>query len=134
MKLDFSSFRKAIASLERAIVRTRGAPADEELRDAVIQRFECTYELAWKMMKRQMEQESPSPAELDRLSFKDLLREAAEKGIIADAEAWLVYRDRRDITSHTYDEAEAKSVYAAALTFLDDVKAVLAELERRSHD
>lgn len=131
MKLDFSSFEKAIHSLGRGIARTKNAPGDEELRDAVIQRFEYTYELAWKMMKRQMEQESPNPAELDRLSFKDLLREAAEKGIIADAEAWLVYRDRRNITSHTYDEAEAKSVYEAALKFFDDVKAVLAELEKR---
>lgn len=132
MKLDFSSLKKAIGSLGRAIDRTRKAPADEELRDAVIQRFEYTYELAWKMMKRQMERESPNPAELDRLSFKDLLREAAEKGIIADAEAWLVYRDQRDITSHSYDEAQAKSVYETALKFFDDAKAVLAELEKRT--
>lgn len=134
MKLDFSSLEKATKSLGKAIDRTKKAPNDEELRDAVIQRFEYTYELAWKMMRRQMEQESPNPAELDRLSFKDILRNAAEKGIIADAEAWLIFRERRNITSHTYDEAEAKSVYETALKFFDDVKAVLAELKRRSHD
>lgn len=131
MKLDFSSFKKAIKSLDKAIVRTQKAPNDEELRDAVIQRFEYTYELAWKMMKRQIENESPNPAEIDRLSFKDLLRTAAEKGIISDVEQWLVYRDQRNITSHTYDEDEAKSVYETALIFLKDAEVLLSNLEKR---
>lgn len=131
MKLDFSSMKKAIKSLGRAIARTQKAPADEELRDAVIQRFEYTYELAWKMMKRQIEQESANPAEIDQLSFKDLLRTAAEKGIISDVEPWLVYRDQRNITSHTYDEAEAKSVYETALGFYKDAETLLSKLEKR---
>lgn len=131
MKLDFSSLKKAIKSLGRAIARTQKAPADEELRDAVILRFEYTYELAWKMMKRQIEQESPNPAGIDQLSFKDLLRTAAEKGIISDVEAWLVYRDQRKITSHTYDEAEAKSVYETALGFFKDAEDLLSKLEKR---
>lgn len=131
MKLDFSSLKKAIKSLGKAIARTQNAPSDEELRDAVIQRFEYTYELAWKMMKRQIEQESPNPAEVDRLSFKDLLRTAAEKGIISNVEAWLVYRDQRNITSHTYDEDEAKNVYKTALNFYKDAESLLSKLEKR---
>jgi nucleotidyltransferase substrate binding protein (TIGR01987 family) len=131
MKLDFSSLKKAAKSLGRAIARTQKAPSDEELRDAVIQRFEYTYELACKMMKRQIEQESPNPAEIDQLSFKDLLRTAAEKGIVADVEAWLVYRDQRNITSHTYDEKEAKSVYETALKFYKDAEILLSNLEKR---
>ena len=131
MKLDFSSFEKAIKSLGKAVVRTQKAPDDEELRDAVIQRFEYTYELAWKMMKRQIENESPNPAEIDRMSFKDLLRTAAEKGIISDVEQWLVYRDQRNLTSHTYDEDEARNVYETALVFLKDAEVLLSNLEKR---
>ncbi|PIR18218.1 MAG: nucleotidyltransferase [Deltaproteobacteria bacterium CG11_big_fil_rev_8_21_14_0_20_49_13] len=131
MKLDFSSPKKAVKSLGRAITRTQKAPSDEELRDAVIQRFEYTYELAWKMMKRQIEQEAPNPDDIDQLSFKDLLRTAAEKGIIADVEAWLIYREQRNITSHTYDEVEAKSVYETALKFLKDAEVLLSNLEKR---
>lgn len=131
MKLDFSSMKKAIKSLGKAIARTQKEPLDEELRDAVIQRFEYTYELACKMMKRQIEQESPNPSEIDQLSFKDLLRTAAEKGIISDVEAWLIYRDQRNITSHTYDEAEAKSVYKTALNFFKDADDLLSKLEKR---
>ncbi|MBF0105871.1 MAG: nucleotidyltransferase substrate binding protein [Deltaproteobacteria bacterium] len=131
MKLDFSSLRQAINSLDKAIIRTKDAPADEELRDAVIQRFEYTYELAFKMMKRQIEQESPDPSGIDRLSFKDILRTAAEKGIISDVAAWFVYRDQRNITSHTYDAQEAQSVYKTALEFFKDAKELLSNLELR---
>ena len=52
MKLNFDSFERAISSLDRGIVRSEKDPGDEEVRDAVIQRFEYTYELAWKMLKR----------------------------------------------------------------------------------
>jgi len=131
MKLDFSSLKKAVKNLDKGIERAQNAPSDEELRDAVIQRFEYTYELAWKMIKRQLEQESPNPSGIDQLSFKDLLRTAAEKGIIEDVETWLVYRDQRNITSHTYDADEARSVYETALHFFKDVEILLSKLEKR---
>ncbi len=134
MKLDFSPLNKALSSLHRAIVRAQGAPGDEELRDAVIQRFEYTYELSWKMLKRQLEQEAPNPAEIDRLSFRELLREAAERGMVADVERWMDYREQRNITSNIYDERKAESVYGTAIEFYDDAKALLNELEKRSHD
>ncbi|MFC1585616.1 nucleotidyltransferase substrate binding protein [Fibrobacterota bacterium] len=134
MPILLDSLQKAINSLERAIVRTREVPGDKELRDAVIQRFECTYELAWKMLKRTLEHESPNPSEIDRLSFPDLMREGAERGIIADVEVWLEYRDQRNITSHTYDDKKAESVYKSAVVFFDDVKKLLKELKNRNSD
>ena len=79
MILDLSSLRKALKSLDHAIERSKKNPRDEEIRDAVIQRFEYTYELSWKMLKRQLESEHPAPVEVDALSFRDLLREAAER-------------------------------------------------------
>ena len=132
MKLDFSALEKAVASLERGIVRASSAPADEELRDAVIQRFEYTYELCWKMLKRQIEAEAASPAAVDGYSFRDLLREGAERGMVENIEDWFGYRESRNITSHTYDEAKAAEVYQAALRFLSDAKRLLAELARRN--
>ncbi len=46
MQLDLSALEKALASLARALLRSHGVPADEELRDACIQRFEYSFELA----------------------------------------------------------------------------------------
>lgn len=52
MQIDLGSLRKALSALERGIDRAEVAPLDEELWDAVIQRFEFTYELAWKSLRR----------------------------------------------------------------------------------
>ncbi len=132
MTLDLSSFHKALASLARAIARSQQAPDDEELRDAVIQRFEFTFELAWKTMKRQLEQEVAEPASVDRLAFHDLLREAAERGLLNDVEAWMEYRRQRNVTAHTYDEDKAKSVYRSALRFYPAAMALAEEVSRRN--
>ncbi|RMH54251.1 MAG: nucleotidyltransferase, partial [Candidatus Hydrogenedentota bacterium] len=52
--LDLHSFQGALESLRRGIERARRVPEDEEVRDAVIQRFEYSFELAWKMLKRRL--------------------------------------------------------------------------------
>ena len=132
MRLDLSSLQKALPSLQKAADRSQKAPSDEELRDAVIQRFEYSYELCWKMIKRALEQEAASPAEVDQLSYQDLFRTAAEKGIISKVEPWFEYRQQRNITSHTYDAKKAKKVYDSALKFLKDATALLQTLEKRN--
>ncbi|MBA2591067.1 MAG: nucleotidyltransferase substrate binding protein [Pseudomonadota bacterium] len=132
MKLDLSSLKKAINSLERAVRRSLATPEDTELRDAVIQRFEYTYELSWKMLKRRLELDAPTPAEIDALGFKDLIRQGAERGLIAQPQAWFEYRRQRNITSHTYDEDKATQVHQAAVAFLEDAESLLQELERRN--
>lgn len=134
MKLDYSALQKAIKSLEIAVNRSLTVPQDEMIRDAVIQRFEYTYELCWRMLKRQLEQEVPDPKRLDTLSFKDLIREALEKGISLDMPRWVKYRNERNISTHTYDEEKAQIVYQAAIKFLPDAKKLLAELLKRPHD
>ncbi len=131
MPLDLSSFRKALASLGRAITRSQQAPLDEELRDAVIQRFECTFELAWKTLKRQLEQEVAEPSAIDRLAFHDLLLEAAERDLLADIESWMEFRRQRNITAHTYDD-KAKSVYQTAVRFYPAAVALAEEVGRRN--
>jgi nucleotidyltransferase substrate binding protein (TIGR01987 family) len=132
MTLDLSSFEKALNSLARAITRSQEAPGDDELRDSVIQGFEYTYDLSWKMLKRRLEMDSPSPETIDALSFRDLIREGAVNGLIADPEAWFEYREQRNITSHTYDEKKAAQVYRAALKFYPDAKALFDGLLKRN--
>ena len=134
MSLDLSAWIKALHSLERAIVRATAAPDDEELRDAVIQRFEYSYELSWKMLKRHLEQVLPDPALADQWSFKELIREAAERGLIAAVEPWMEYRYQRNLTSHAYDEEKARIVYRSAVAFLADSQALLQEVQRRNVD
>lgn len=140
MKLDLTSLQNALKSLGETLQVCEDRPwmqgQSEIVRNAMIsgaiQNFEFSYELCWKMLKRQLETESPSPAEIDLLSFRDLLRYGAEKGLIADVEKWFEYRRQRNFTSHTYNAQTAQEVYQGALSFYPDAKALLAELEKRN--
>ena len=131
MLLDFSSYEKALISLQRVLERSCTVPADEDIRDACIQRFEYTYELAFKMLKRQLDQELPSREELDQLPFKEVIRVGAERGLIVAPERWFDYRDKRNITSHTYDEEKAREVYSVLSDFAADAADLLTRLKSR---
>jgi nucleotidyltransferase substrate binding protein (TIGR01987 family) len=117
MQLDLTSLDSALTSLRHALVRAQTSPDDLELRDACIQRFEYTFELCWKMLKRQLEQEMPSPAEIDGYSYKQLFRVGGERGLIDDVEAWFDYRDKRNITSHAYDADKAADIFMTLPAF-----------------
>ncbi len=99
----------------------------------MIQRFEYTYELCWKTLKRLLEKEAPTPAEIDKLSFRDLFREGGERGIVRNVEKWMLFSEKRNISSHTYDQEKAEDVYRAALDFYPEAKALFEEIKKRNH-
>lgn len=128
--VDLSSLRLALASLRRALARWDASQGqDEELRDACIQRFEYSFELSWKMLKRRLEIDLPDAHSVDAMSFRDLVRTGAERGLLPDVDAWMVFRDKRIITSHTYNAAKAAEVAAIIPSFADQAAGLLARLE-----
>ena len=97
--------------LDRALVRLEealNAPKNAFVRDSAIQRFEFTYEPAWKALKAFFEdrgiQVQPFP--------RDLFREAFQRGVIADDPLWMDSIAMRNLTSHTYNEKTAEDIYA----------------------
>lgn len=126
-KIYLAPLEKAIYSLLKALQQ----PKDEFIRDAAIQRFEYTYELSWKALKRYLEMDEGSET-IDHLHRKDLLRMAAEKGLIRDVAPWFDYHECRNLTSHTYNENVAERVYAAAVNFAKDASELLKELEQHA--
>ncbi|MFL9609497.1 nucleotidyltransferase substrate binding protein [Methylobacillus sp. Pita2] len=140
IRLDLSALRDAVGSLEDGLEVVSDGEwfnrQSEKVRNTliagVIQNFEFVYEISIKMVRRQIELESASPTEVDETNFRDVLRVAAEKGLIADVEAWFKYRKMRNITAHTYDHEKAQKVYQDTLIFIDDARALLQKLESRN--
>lgn len=98
-KLD--SFKKAYARLTEGIAQYD--EANDLMRDGLIQRFEFTFELAWKTLKEVFEDEGL----IDLNSPKRVLREAFASGIIANEELWLSMLDDRNSITHIYNEVIA---------------------------
>lgn len=97
-----ADYLKAVAQLEKAVAQ----PKDEFIRDSVIQRFEFTHELAWKMLKLQLEAEG-----LIVKTPRQTMQEALQAGLIEDGNGWSDLQKMRNLTSHTYREQLADDVY-----------------------
>jgi nucleotidyltransferase substrate binding protein (TIGR01987 family) len=138
-KLNLEPLHSALLSLENGLEVVSDAEWFTQQSDkvqntlvaGVIQNFEIVYELGFKILRRQIEAEAASPDEVDTFNFRDVLRVGAEKGLIADVEAWLRYWQMRNITAHTYDQDKSRLVYQGTRLFLTDARALLAALEAR---
>jgi len=127
-----TSFEKAINSLKQAIAEYNKDKSNSFVRDSVIQRFEYTYELSIKMLKRYLESISSSESEVDMMSFNDIIRKANVKGLLSgNLEDWREYRDMRNITSHTYEEEKALQVISVVDRFLYDAEFLLNRLNEK---
>ena len=130
MTISTVPFTQALNTLNRALSRASKEPDDLEVRDACIQRFEYTYELSIKLIKRYIEQEMPLSENVDRLNYRDLLRIAFEIGLVKDVEKWFQYREARNLTSLTYDENKAQAVYDVLPEFAIQAQWLLEQLNR----
>lgn len=96
--IKVNNFKNALSRLTEGIVKYNGT--DDLLRDGVIQRFEFTFELAWKTLKAVFEDEGL----IGLNSPKMVLREAFAAEIIKEDELWLAMLNDRNSTAHIYNE------------------------------
>ena len=140
MKLDYSSFESAVGQLQKSFdyLHSNLAHEDSDLREqfraATVQAFEFTYELAIRMIRRQLAQIVANPDSLREMDFADLMRDAATAGVIRDAPAYILYREMRNRTSHTYNAEQAEETVANMDSFLQDMRFLLKELEERNRE
>ena len=132
MELDITPLGRAVARLDEGLRRYLQDTSDEQIRDGLIQRFEFTYELSHKTLKRYLEAASPDPAAFDAMDFQTLIRTGNEQNLLlGDWPAWRTWRNLRARTSHTYNESVALEVVAAIPGFLDEARHLLNRLAGR---
>ena len=132
MTLDIGPLVKAITRLEEALDVYGRDTSHALIRDGLVQRFEFTYEISHRMLKRYLEETSPTPGQFDEMSFQDLIRSGSEEGLLLHGwPEWRTYRDMRSRTSHTYDEGVALEVVAGIPAFLEEARFLREEIARR---
>lgn len=127
-------FQLALGQFEAALARLHevvAMPEDDVVRDALIQRFEFTFETASKAAYRWLRARGADVAEE---AFAVLPRAFANR-LLTNEGDWNDLRKKRDLASHTYNEALAIEVAAfvrsTALRCFDDL---LAALEARADE
>lgn len=131
-KIDLSPLIKAHNSLKEILIRYEKEHSDLAIRDAVIQRFEYTYSLTLKMIRRYLELTLDEPMAVDGMDFNSTIRKTSEIGLtFSDLENWNNYRLARNMTSHTYDENKAIEVVSIVPQFEKEVEFLLKELKKR---
>lgn len=117
------NYQKALGWLERALA---DPSPDVVHRAGMVQFFEMTFELAWKVLKDYLENQGF----LDVASPRSALKKAFELGLIADGRGWLKGLEDRDLTAHTYDEGTAIQVEKLVRTqYLPLFRALAAKME-----
>jgi nucleotidyltransferase substrate binding protein (TIGR01987 family) len=127
-KINFKALSDALETFQEAIASN---PTSQLEKDGTIQRFEYTFELCWKSIRKLLlelgrQEVSSSP--------KPLFRDAHSEGLISNIDIWFKYIDARNRTSHTYNRKTAEEVFNDIKNFGPDAKALLEKLNERLKD
>ena len=111
-----SNYRRALAKLSRAVetlsdTENLDEAIQELVKEGLIQRFEYTHELAWKVIKDYAEYQGYT----DVRGSRDAFRKGLQMGIIENPE-WMDSIEDRNLTSHNYDEDTAQEIYDDIIT------------------
>jgi nucleotidyltransferase substrate binding protein (TIGR01987 family) len=97
----FENFKKAYSQFHSAILDFENLSVLEK--EGLIQRFEYTFELAWKTLKDYLESQEVS-ANFPR----EVIKSAFHYGLIEDGDVWMDMLEKRNLMAHTYDEERFK--------------------------
>ena len=124
-----NSFRQALGRLKEIVNEYEPESLSELEKEGLIQRFEYTFELSWKMLQDLLKErgytdiKGPNPTL--QQSFKD--------GYIADHDGWRNMKRGRETTSHTYNEGSAteivKNIYAEYANLLIELEDTMLKIK-----
>ena len=107
-KQRFENFDKSYKLLDKYAKQ----PITTELeRAGIIQFFEMTFELAWKVLKDYLEAQ-----EYLVKSPRETVKQAFQIGLIDNGHVWMDALSNRNLTTHTYDEELANKMTNEIIT------------------
>ena len=121
MNIDISPLGRAIDRLREAMEVYGQDTTQSIIRDGLVQRFEFTYEICHKLLRRYLSENPGPPERINSMNFADMIRISNENALLlGDWPKWKMYRDMRARTSHSYNEAVALDVVDGIPAFLEE--------------
>lgn len=108
-KQRFDNFQRALHQLTLAIELIKQRPLSDLEQQGLIQGFEFTHELAWNVLKDYLEMEGIQGL----VGSRSTVREAFKRGLVRDGEVWMDMIEKRNLSSHTYNQTVANTLAAA---------------------
>ena len=121
MSQVFDSFKKSLARLAEILKEEKTAIT----RDAAIQRFEFTVELAWKSTQHFLRDQK-----IICRSPKECLQESFKFGLVQDDPLWIKMIDDRNLAAHTYNEQVADEIYGRLSGYLSLLELLEKSLQK----
>ena len=110
-KQRFSNYTNAFAFLTEAVELSQERALSALEQQGLIQSFEFTHELAWKMLKDYLEYQGI----VNVIGSRDASRFAFQNALVQDGEIWMQMIQARNQTSHTYNLKVAQTVVESIL-------------------
>lgn len=110
-KQRYSNYTRAFQSLTEAVELSQQRELSSLEQQGLIQSFEFTHELAWKMLKDYLEYQGIT----NIIGSRDASRFAFQNELIQDGEVWMQMIAARNQTSHTYNIKVAQAVVESIL-------------------
>jgi len=111
-KQRFDNYLRVFQTLRRAVELAAQRDLSELEQQGLVQGFEFTHELAWKVLKDYLEEQGVAGI----IGSKNATREAFKNGLIDDGEAWMEMIKARNLSSHTYNLDTVAEIVEAILT------------------
>jgi nucleotidyltransferase substrate binding protein (TIGR01987 family) len=107
-KQRFSNYKKALATLSEGLKRYNEKGLSQLEKQGIIQGFEFTHELCWKVMQDFLKHKG----ETSIYGSKDATRLAFNRGLINEGESWMNMIKDRNLSSHAYDEEISEQIFS----------------------
>lgn len=128
--LDFTALENFLQRLGEVVEIYKKNPQDTIVRDSLIQRFEFTYSITLKTLRKYFIERAFIVDDVNKLSFNEMVRTAMQLNLLkSDLTKWTEFREMRNLTSHTYDENVALKVSGIVPDFYEEITYLLKELK-----
>ncbi|MBR0574426.1 MULTISPECIES: nucleotidyltransferase substrate binding protein [Pasteurellaceae] len=122
-KQRLENFEKAFLQLQKAV--SRADELDDLSKEGLIQRFEYTFELAWKTLKDYLESEGEITT-----SPRQVLKQAFKMNLLDNGELWITMLDKRNLMAHTYNEDYFKQVFESIVNqYFEQIEKLYIQLK-----
>lgn len=128
--LDFTALENSLQRLGKVVEIYKKNPQDTIVRDSLIQRFEFTYSITLKTLRKYFIERAFIVDDVNKLPFNEMVRTAMQLNLLkSDLAKWTEFREMRNLISHTYDENVALKVSGIVPDFYEEITYLLKELK-----